>query len=180
MYVLISTTRDDLEISESFHETKEAARQAMIDDIILLTDYESLDEIIEEADAGLCGFSDDDAWAETNQCGTGQWKIVEVPESTKTNPSTEHVQLSENTGYAQIHLNIPGKGYFDAMTCPDSEYPGIDVEFVSNDDHGERASRPRVVFEWPNDGNLRMLLWTNRDSEDYVEEFEFDENGNLI
>ena len=59
---------------------REEAREAMLEDILISTPYESLDEIIEEADAGLCGFSDDEAWAETNQNGTGQWKIVKVPE----------------------------------------------------------------------------------------------------
>ena len=80
MYELISVTREELEIVESFYQTREEAREAMLEDILISTPYESLDEIIEEADAGLCGFSDDEAWAETNQNGTGQWKIVKVPE----------------------------------------------------------------------------------------------------
>ena len=84
MFQLISVTRNELEIAESFYESKEAAHKAMIEDILISTSYESLEEIIEEADAGLCGFSDDEAWAETNQNGTGQWKIVEIPKTVKT------------------------------------------------------------------------------------------------
>jgi len=80
MFELISVTRLELEICESFYPTKEEARAAMIEDIIISTEYETLEEIIDAADADLCGFSDDDAWAETNQFGTGQWKIVEVPD----------------------------------------------------------------------------------------------------
>ena len=78
-YVLISTTRDELEICTSFHETQEQAHQAMIEDIIISTDYESVEDIIDAANAGLAGFSDNDAWAETNQFGTGQWNIVKIP-----------------------------------------------------------------------------------------------------
>ena len=84
MFQLISVTRNELEIVVSFYESKEAAHKAMIGDILISTSYESLEEIIEEADAGLCGFSDDEAWAETMQNGTGQWKIVEIPKTVKT------------------------------------------------------------------------------------------------
>ncbi|MBO5550422.1 MAG: hypothetical protein J5966_00555, partial [Lachnospiraceae bacterium] len=59
--------------------TREEAREAMLEDILRSSSYESLDEIIEGANAGFCGFSADEAWAET-ESGTGQWKIVKVPE----------------------------------------------------------------------------------------------------
>lgn len=78
VFQLISEPQHQL-ISESFYSTHEEAHKAMIEDILLSTLYESLDEIIDGANAGLCGFSDDEAWAET-ESGTGQWKIVKVPE----------------------------------------------------------------------------------------------------
>lgn len=80
MFILVSTTREELDINTSYHDTKKEAIDAMTQDIILLTQYNSLDEIIDAANAGECGFSDDDAWAETNQFGTGQWKIEEIPD----------------------------------------------------------------------------------------------------
>jgi len=82
MYQLISVTRLELNIEVSYYNTKKEAIDAMAEDIILMTDYKSLDEIIEAADAGECGFSDDDAWVETNQFGTGQWQIEEIPTQT--------------------------------------------------------------------------------------------------
>lgn len=81
MYELISVTALELEITESFFPTWQKAHDAMVADMILMTEYKDMNEIIDAADAGLCGFSDDGAWAETLQCGTGQWKIVKVPET---------------------------------------------------------------------------------------------------
>lgn len=51
----------------------------MVQDMIQSTSYESLEEILADADEDLCGFSDDEAWAETHDSGTEQWKIVELP-----------------------------------------------------------------------------------------------------
>lgn len=80
MYILISVTRNELDICESFHKTQEDARKAMVEDMLLMTNYETIDDIIDDADAGFCGFSDNDAWAETKSCGTAQWKIVQIPD----------------------------------------------------------------------------------------------------
>ena len=79
MYILISVTELDLKICESLYETKPEVLDAMAEDIIRVTEYNTLEEIIDAANAGYAGFSDDDAWAETKQSGTGQWKIVQVP-----------------------------------------------------------------------------------------------------
>ena len=59
-------------------QQKEAV-DAMVKDILLMTNYASLDEIIKASENDEAGFSDDEAWAETKQFGTGQWKIVEIP-----------------------------------------------------------------------------------------------------
>lgn len=65
------------------------------------------------------------------------------------------------------------KGYFSIDECQDSDYPGVDIEFVANNDTGENMSRPRVLFEFPKDGELRVLVWTDKDSEDYTNEITF-------
>ncbi len=76
-------------------------------------------------------------------------------------------------------VDVKGRGYFEVMLGCDPNYPGVDVEFISsNDDSKNKASRPRVVFEYPKDGGLRMLIWADRDSEDYTDIIEFDKNGN--
>ena len=79
MFILMSVTRDELSISENFCATKQEAVDAMVKDILLMTNYASLDGIIKASENDEAGFSDDEAWAETKQFGTGQWKIVEIP-----------------------------------------------------------------------------------------------------
>ncbi len=130
MFELISVTRDELDICESFYPTKKEAINAMVADIIILTGYETLEEIIEAADAGECGFSDDEAWAETNQCGTGQWKIVEVPEA-KT--------IKVNTPAGVIVAEV--KGSVD-------DYPGI---WIFNDDSKPFNMMAAVEYSTPDE-----------------------------
>ena len=115
-FQLISVTRSELEIVESFYDTHEEAHKAMIEDILISTPYESLEEIIEDADAGLCGFSDDEAWAETNQSGTGQWKIVEIPAQKSIRVRTpEGVIVAEAKGALD---DYPGIWIFEGDNKP--------------------------------------------------------------
>lgn len=79
MYELIFVTRDDLTICENFYNTKKEAIDAMVEEMLTFCDFESLDEIVEAADRGDAGFSDDESWAETKDCGTAVWKIVKIP-----------------------------------------------------------------------------------------------------
>ena len=44
MFILMSVTRDELSISENFCATKQEAVDAMVKDILLMTNYASLDE----------------------------------------------------------------------------------------------------------------------------------------
>ena len=65
-------------------------------------------------------------------------------------------------------------GYLHAIGFQNNEYPGIDVEFVANHDNGESLSRPRILFEYPKDGELRVLIWEDKNDEDYTREIVFD------
>ena len=130
MFQLISVTRLELDITESYHKTKQEAIDAMVKDMIISTPYESLDEIIEAADTGECGFSDDEAWAETNQCGTGQWKIIEVPEA-KT--------IKVNTPAGVIVAEV--KGSVD-------DYPGI---WIFKDDNKPFNMMAAVEYNTPDE-----------------------------
>jgi hypothetical protein len=90
-----------------------------------------------------------------------------------------HTVDRQKAGSGVLTVNANDKGYFEVMAGCDPNYPGVDVEFISNSKDAEnKASRPRVVFEYPKDGGLRMLIWANRDSEDYTDIIEFDRNGN--
>lgn len=69
-------------------------------------------------------------------------------------------------------------GYLRATPSPDPNYPGIDVEYIADDDTGKNMSRPRVLIEYPQaddcniDTTLRALIWNDPQSEDYTEEVE--------
>lgn len=65
-------------------------------------------------------------------------------------------------------------GYFWATASGDVDYPGIDIEFIADNDNGDNLSRPRILFEYPTDGKLRVLIWDDKDNEDYTREIEFD------
>ena len=63
-------------------------------------------------------------------------------------------------------------GYFRAEASCDPNYPGIDIEFISDNETDDAFSRPRILFEKPmNSENLRVLIWDNPDNEDYEEEY---------
>ena len=72
----------------------------------------------------------------------------------------------------QIKARVKG-GYLVATASPDREYPGIDVEYLPDVEEGEAVSAPRVLFEYPEDGELRALIWTDKDKEDYTHKLGF-------
>lgn len=87
-FILTSVTakemRDGEGINSAFYPANtdiKAVRNDMVDDIILMTDYKSLDDIVDGADAGECGFSGTDAWATTKQFGLEQWEIFAIPQN---------------------------------------------------------------------------------------------------
>lgn len=73
---------------------------------------------------------------------------------------------------SKISVNVPG-GSIVASITGDTDYPGIDIEFVADNDIGGDLSRPRVLFEKPKDGELRVLVWSDKDNEDYTKEITF-------
>lgn len=64
-------------------------------------------------------------------------------------------------------------GYLYATISGDVDYPGICVEFVADDDIGESVSRPTVLIEKPVGDELRVLVWSDEDDEDYTTEIKF-------
>ena len=72
----------------------------------------------------------------------------------------------------QIKVRVKG-GYLVATASLDRAYPGIDVEYLPDVDEGEQVSAPRVLFEYPEDGELRALIWTDKDKEDYTHKLGF-------
>lgn len=75
----------------------------------------------------------------------------------------------------EIKIKVKG-GYLRAIESGDPEYPGIWVEFVSNDDNGKNLSRPQALMEIdPNTNKPRLLVWDDPNNEDYTKEIEFKE-----
>lgn len=67
-------------------------------------------------------------------------------------------------------------GYLWATDSGDIDYPGIDIEFIADNEDENAISRPRILFEYPayEDVKLRVLIWDDKDNEDYTREIVFD------
>jgi hypothetical protein len=87
------------------------------------------------------------------------------------------------TDYGKILLE-PGKtyalpiknGHLDIRVSIDPEYPGLDVEYISDMESeiktDQLRTRPRVLIE-NNEGVLRAAIWGNPSSEDYSDNIDF-------
>lgn len=61
-------------------------------------------------------------------------------------------------------------GYLDIRASCDPDYPGMDLEFISDKENADSKTRPRVLVEQNReDGQLRVLVWADPNSEDYSE-----------
>lgn len=163
-YILASVTRDELDITESFYPTYEKAREAMVQDILLLTAYSSEEEIQSDAEKGRCGLSDNDAWAESRQFGTCSWKIIELPA-----PQRVYVYKQYNDEYAYGEEDI--QVFTDKKTAMDSlrqdvegyfDIPWKYVLFKISKDWGEDAvssfEPDNVVIGPRGDGTLYWVI----------------------
>lgn len=68
-----------------------------------------------------------------------------------------------------LEVRLPN-GVLRATPSTDPAYPGIDVEFIADNENTNDLSRPRVLIEQSEDTPLRALIWNNPRSEDYSEE----------
>lgn len=66
-------------------------------------------------------------------------------------------------------------GYLELSLCHDPDFPGIDIEYHTDEhdkemDNGERVSNPRVVVEFPSDypNEMHTMIWDDPHSEDYT------------
>ena len=72
-----------------------------------------------------------------------------------------------------LKVKVEG-GHLYATVSGDIDYPGICVEFVADNDKGEKLSKPTVLVEKPTGEELRALVWSDGDDEDYTTEIVFD------
>jgi hypothetical protein len=68
----------------------------------------------------------------------------------------------------EMNIELPC-GRLNVAESMDPDYPGVDVELESSADD-ECASRPRVLIEYTEEDEnvLRVLVWANKDDEDYT------------
>ena len=71
-----------------------------------------------------------------------------------------------------LNVKVNG-GYLYATITGDTDYPGICVEFVADNESDDVLSRPTVLVEKPVDDELRVLIWSDEDNEDYTTEIKF-------
>ena len=70
-----------------------------------------------------------------------------------------------------LSVRLPN-GYLVASICSDPDYPGIDIEYIDDNENEMDVSRPRVLIETPveDNGAIRALIWNNPNNEDYEDE----------
>ena len=71
-----------------------------------------------------------------------------------------------------LKVKVDG-GYLYATISCDTDYPGICVEFIADNENDNIPSRPTVLIEKPVDDELRVLVWSDEDDEDYTTEIKF-------
>lgn len=82
-YLLICTDRMGLNIDSAEFNTPKAAHDQMLAEILAESNYANEKELIDAANAGEAGYSDDEAWIHHATCDTIVWKIIAVATETK-------------------------------------------------------------------------------------------------
>ncbi len=75
-YILITTGRENLTLSNEEFPSAKAAHDEMLKQILNQSNYSSEEELIDATYAGEAGYSDDEAWVSHSSCGTIVWKII--------------------------------------------------------------------------------------------------------
>ena len=71
-----------------------------------------------------------------------------------------------------LRVKVEG-GYLYAAISGDEDYPGICVEFIADNARDDALSVPAVLIEKPIGEDLRVLVWSDEDTEDYTTEINF-------
>lgn len=76
----------------------------------------------------------------------------------------------------EINVIIPGKGHFNIMIDDwGGDYPGIDIEYISEKGMKDTASKPRVMFELGHtEEDPTVRVWEDPNNEDHTYDFTFD------
>lgn len=73
----------------------------------------------------------------------------------------------------ELRVKVEG-GTLVATKIADDHYPGIDIEFIPDDESDDDPiTRPRVLFEKPKGEALSVMVWADKTSEDYSDKIAF-------
>lgn len=69
-------------------------------------------------------------------------------------------------------------GYLRVDVSQDPNYPGLDIEFISDKEQNSTKTNPRVIVEEKAEDNneLRVLVWADKNKEDYTDQISFFES----
>lgn len=71
-------------------------------------------------------------------------------------------------------MKVKTKNGYIVVSEASTDYPGIWLEYIDNNDNGQNLSRPQVLMEADTEtGKVRLLIWDNPNSEDYTREIRF-------
>ena len=80
--------------------------------------------------------------------------------------------VDSGSSYQGLKVRVRG-GWLVAKQCPDSDYPGIDVEFEPDEENEAYVSTPGVRVEHAPGERLRALVWADPTQEDYTDKIYF-------
>ena len=90
-----------------------------------------------------------------------------------------------NHDYAAFTVSVPG-GKLMANTALDPLYPGIDIEYIADDEEklakdADVFTRPRVLIEKPRETKtLAAMIWGDKNNKGYTHKTVFEKNPSLI
>lgn len=102
-----------------------------------------------------------------------EWNITTLSNSSK---NWEKFADADTSKEKENRIEVPvSGGVLVAETTKDPDYPGIDIEYIPDDESEiPLSTRPRILVERPIDGEqLRTLIWSDPAKEDYTEEITF-------
>ncbi len=104
-------------------------------------------------------------------CGEVRGYAEPIEDMSKT---LEVGSFDYNNGEFKVRM---AEGYLVANVCPDPNFPGIDIEYIP--DNEERLdlnpmTRYRVLVEQPEKNDVRVLVWDDNTNEDYTREIIFE------
>lgn len=97
------------------------------------------------------------------------WCIFEVAAYGEKDLENEF-KLFDDIGFDYSSLKVKTRsGVINAIPMQDSDYPGIDIEYIANEDSGEKMSNPRIFMAQSEGDPIRAVVWNDSTKEGYTQ-----------